>query len=39
MLGHASVTRLEALPLGDGYTFSLTRLSDVEHLPPELRTR
>ena len=39
VLGHASVTRLEALPLGDGYTFSLTRLSDVEHLPPELRTR
>jgi 2,3-bisphosphoglycerate-dependent phosphoglycerate mutase len=39
VLGHASVTRLEALPLGDGHTFSLTRLSDVEHLPAELRTR
>jgi probable phosphoglycerate mutase len=39
VLGHASVTRIEAIPLGDGSTFSLTRLSDVEHLPAELRTR
>jgi probable phosphoglycerate mutase len=39
VLGHASVTRLESLPLGDGLTFGLTRLSDVEHLPGELRTR
>jgi probable phosphoglycerate mutase len=39
VLGHASITRLEALELGDGYTFSLTRLSDVEHLPPADRTR
>lgn len=39
VLGHASLTRLEALPVGDGHTFSLTRLSDVEHLPAELRTR
>ena len=39
VLGHASITRLEALPLGDGHTFSLTRLSDQEHLPAELRTR
>lgn len=39
VLGHASVTRIEALELGDGYTFSLTRLADVEHLPPALRTR
>jgi probable phosphoglycerate mutase len=39
VLGHASVTRLEALQLGDGHTFSLTRMSDVEHLPPDLRTR
>ena len=39
VLGHASVTRIEALPVGDGNTFSLTRLSDVEHLPPDLRTR
>ncbi|MDH4144146.1 MAG: histidine phosphatase family protein [Acidimicrobiia bacterium] len=39
VLNHASITRLEAIELGDGITFSLTRLSDVEHLPGELRTR
>jgi len=39
VLGHASITRLEALPTGEGQTFGLSRLSDVEHLPPELRTR
>jgi probable phosphoglycerate mutase len=39
VLGHASVSRVEALQVGDGYTFSLTRLSDVEHLPQPLRTR
>lgn len=39
VLGHASVTRIEALPVGDGHTFSLARLSDVEHLPDDLRTR
>lgn len=39
VLGHASVTRLEALQLGDGFTFALTRLGDVEHLSPEDRTR
>jgi probable phosphoglycerate mutase len=39
VLGHASITRLEALELGDGHTFSLTRLSDVEHLRPDDRTR
>jgi 2,3-bisphosphoglycerate-dependent phosphoglycerate mutase len=39
VLGHASISRLEAIPLGDGYTFSLTALSDVEHLPREDRTR
>lgn len=39
VLGHASASRLEALPIGDGHTFSLTRLSDAEHLPVELRTR
>jgi 2,3-bisphosphoglycerate-dependent phosphoglycerate mutase len=37
--GHASVTRVEAMATGDGYAFSLTRLSDVEHLPADLRTR
>jgi len=39
VLSHASISRVEALRLGDGYTFSLTRLSDVEHLTPEERTR
>lgn len=39
VLGHTSITRLEALPLGDGYTFSLTKLSDVEHLDADQRTR
>lgn len=39
VLGHASISRVEALPLGDGYTFSLTKLSDVEHLPADDRTR
>ncbi|MEO5899747.1 MAG: histidine phosphatase family protein [Ilumatobacteraceae bacterium] len=37
--GHASITRLETMELGDGYTFSLIRLSDVEHLGPDERTR
>jgi probable phosphoglycerate mutase len=39
VLRHASISRLEAIPLGDGYTFSLTVLSDVEHLDPADRTR
>lgn len=39
VLGHTSITRLEALPLGDGFTFSLTKLSDVEHLGADQRTR
>lgn len=39
VLHHASVSRVEALKVGDGYTFSLTRLSEVEHLPPDMRTR
>ena len=39
ILGHASVTRVEAMPTGDGYAFGLARLSDVEHLPADLRTR
>ena len=38
VLAHASVTRLEALGMGDGYGFSLWPLSDVEHLAPEQRT-
>jgi len=39
VLGHASITRLEALQLGDGFTFALTRLADVEHLAADDRTR
>jgi len=39
VLGHASITRLEALPTGEGHSFGLSRLSDVEHLPQDLRTR
>ena len=39
VMGHTSVTRLEALPVGGGFTFSLTQLSDVEHLSAEMRTR
>ena len=36
---HASITRLESMQLADGYTFSLTRLGDVEHLGQDQRTR
>jgi 2,3-bisphosphoglycerate-dependent phosphoglycerate mutase len=36
--GHASITRLVSIELGDGHTFSLTKLSDVEHLAPDDRT-
>lgn len=39
VLGHASVSRIESLATGDGHTFSLTKLGDVEHLGPEQRTR
>jgi len=39
VLGHSSVSRLEAIPLDDGYTFSLTKLSDLEHIEPDDRTR
>lgn len=35
---HASITRLESMQLGDGHTFALTKLSDVEHLPRDGRT-
>jgi broad specificity phosphatase PhoE len=37
-LGHASITRLAVIPVGDHFTFSVRRLSDIEHLPVELRT-
>lgn len=39
VLGHASITRLESLELGDGFTFAVTRLADVEHLAGDDRTR
>lgn len=39
VMNHASITRLEAMPVGDGFAFGVSRLSDVEHLPAELRTR
>jgi probable phosphoglycerate mutase len=32
VIGHATISRIEALKLGDGYTFSLTRLADNTHL-------
>jgi 2,3-bisphosphoglycerate-dependent phosphoglycerate mutase len=37
--GHASVSRLESFEIGDGHAFSLTRLSDLEHLAGDERTR
>jgi probable phosphoglycerate mutase len=39
VLGHASVSTLEALPVHGAHTFSLTRLSHVEHLGIGERTR
>lgn len=39
VIGHASVSRLEAIEVHDSHTFSLTKLSDTEHLDPADRTR
>lgn len=39
VLGHASITRVEALQHADGISFALTRLSDVAHLDSDDRTR
>lgn len=39
VIGHTSVSRVEAMKLDDGYTFGLSKLSDLEHLDPEQRTR
>jgi 2,3-bisphosphoglycerate-dependent phosphoglycerate mutase len=36
--GHASITRLTSMQMGDGHTFSLTKLSDTEHLAHADRT-
>lgn len=38
VIGHATISRVRTVPLGDGVTFALTRLSDNEHLPPDMRT-
>lgn len=38
VMRHASISRLVALPVGDGYVFSLASLSDVEHLDRDQRT-
>jgi probable phosphoglycerate mutase len=38
VIGHASVSIVELFSLGDGVTFSLTQLSNCEHLPIDLRT-
>jgi broad specificity phosphatase PhoE len=39
VLGHTSISRIEAMQLEDGFTFGLSKLSDVEHLAHEQRTR
>lgn len=39
VFGHASVSRLEAIPVHEGFTFSLTALSNLEHVPREHRSR
>ena len=39
VLGHTSISRVEAMELEDGYSFGLSKLSDVEHLPVDQRTR
>jgi probable phosphoglycerate mutase len=39
VLGHASISRIEAVPVHDGFTFCLTSLSNLEHIPAADRTR
>lgn len=39
VMGHASISRVEALPVHDGFTFGLTSLSNLEHIAPDARTR
>ena len=39
VLGHASISRLEAMELGDGWTFCLTAMGVVEHIAAGDRTR
>ncbi|MEZ5248617.1 MAG: histidine phosphatase family protein [Ilumatobacteraceae bacterium] len=38
VLGHASISRVRSMQMGDGHTFCLTKLSDVEHLTAADRT-
>lgn len=38
VLGHASISRLTSYEIGDGHTFGLVKLSDVEHLDRTDRT-
>ena len=38
VIGHASISVVRLLGLGDGVTFSVARLSDNEHLPAGMRT-
>ncbi|MEY3690927.1 MAG: hypothetical protein RJB57_582, partial [Actinomycetota bacterium] len=38
VIGHASISVVRLLALGDGVTFSVARLSDNEHLPAGMRT-
>lgn len=38
VIGHGSISRLVSYEIGDGHTFGLTKLSDVEHLPFGERT-
>lgn len=39
VIQHASISRVEALPIHDGWTFCLTSLSNSEHIPVDDRTR
>ncbi len=39
VLGHTSVSRVEALEFDDGFSFGLSKLSNLEHLGPDERTR
>lgn len=38
VIGHATVSVVDTVGLGDGITFGLSRLADGEHLPHKLRT-
>jgi probable phosphoglycerate mutase len=38
LIGHASISRVRTMQMGDGHTFCLAKLSDVEHLAPGDRT-